>query len=76
MEIKLERMDRIIEIAELQIELDTELMLLLRSHAREVNALSARSGLSLLVGGSGSLGVECGVLLKHAEHDFHRVVAG
>jgi hypothetical protein len=51
MVLDLDNVARMIEIAREKIMLDTELLTLLRAHEREVNALTARRGLALLVGG-------------------------
>jgi hypothetical protein len=69
------RVCRMIEIAHMKLELDTELMLLLKAHEREVNALSARRGLALLVGG-GTAGLDAGALTEHAQDDLDRIVTG
>lgn len=66
---------RMIEISNEKIRLDLELRTLLKAHEREMDAISARRGLSLLVG-SGPGGKGSVNAFEDQEHSLNIVVGG
>lgn len=74
MEILATRIQRMGEISQEMLKLSAELRKLALLHEQELDALSARRGLSLLSGGADCIGIRGA--LKGIEHDLESRIVG